>query len=43
VAALYWVPITASFALRALNDPAFPLADGLSWRLGNGLYPTVGL
>jgi hypothetical protein len=42
VAALYWVPITASFALRALNDPAFSLADGLSWRLGYGLYPTVG-
>jgi hypothetical protein len=42
VAALYWVPTTASFALRALNDPAYSLADGLSWRLAYGIYPTVG-
>jgi hypothetical protein len=40
--ALYWIPVATGFAVRALNEPAFSLADGLSWRLGYGMYPTVG-
>jgi hypothetical protein len=42
IGALYWVPVTAGFTLRALNDPALSIPDDLSWRLGYGLYPTVG-
>jgi hypothetical protein len=40
--AAYWVLVAVGFALRAINDPAYFPADDLSWRLGYGLYPTVG-
>jgi hypothetical protein len=38
----YWGLTTASFLLRALNDPTTDVADAVLTRLGWGAYPTVG-